>query len=194
DPASGGRRGSRPDAAGEARPALAHPRAGLRAHRPAQSRHGGRAAPRRRSRDEDHRHRARRVRPGRRVRRRDESPMRKTAERPMKKDAKKEPVRKDGRDGLKAALAPPKIIAAVDLGASKVACFIMKPDGVRRGDRTLTTSGVGYVQSRGIRGGTIVNLDEASEAIAQAVERAENVAGVSVQGVTVSTAGGQLAS
>ena len=87
-----------------------------------------------------------------------------TAERP--KTEKKTDVRKDA---LKAALAPPKVVAAVDLGAAKVACFIMKPDGVRRGDRTLTTCGVGYVQSRGVRGGAIVNLDEASEAIAQAV-------------------------
>src|SRR6478609_1881090 len=98
------------------------------------------------------------------------------------------------KDGLKAALVRPPVVAAVDLGASKVTCFIMKPDGVRRGDRTLTTAGVGYVQSRGIRGGSIINLDEASDAIAQAVERAENVAGVNVQGVTVATAGGQLTS
>lgn len=86
------------------------------------------------------------------------------------------------------------MVAAVDLGASKVACFIMKPDGVHRGDRTLTTAGVGYVQSRGVKNGAIINLDEASDAIAQAVERAENVAGVQVQGVTVATAGGQLTS
>ncbi len=100
----------------------------------------------------------------------------------------------DSRDGLKAALGRQPVVAAVDLGASKVACFIMKPDGVRSGDRTLTTAGVGYVQSRGIKGGSIVNLEEASDAIAQAVERAENVAGVQVQGVTVATAGGQLTS
>src|SRR3569623_1282355 len=102
--------------------------------------------------------------------------------------------KKDGRDGLKAALVRPPVGAAVDLGASKVTCFIMKPDGVRKADRTLTTAGVGYVQSRGIRGGSIVNLDAASEAIAQAVERAENVAGVNVQHVTVAPAGGQLTS
>lgn len=102
--------------------------------------------------------------------------------------------RKEGREGLKAALGRQPVIAAVDLGASKVTCFIMKPDGARRLDRTLTCAGVGYVQSRGVRGGAIINLDEASEAIAQAVERAENVAGVNVQGVTVATAGGQLQS
>src|SRR5712664_1704771 len=109
-------------------------------------------------------------------------------------EARRVSERKEGRDGLKAALVRTPVVAAVDLGASKVACFIMKPEGVRKGDRTLTTAGVGYVQSRGIRGGSIVNLDEASEAIAQAVERAENVAGVNVQSVTVATAGGQLTS
>src|SRR3978361_465181 len=106
----------------------------------------------------------------------------------------RKPEATKSKDGLKAALVRTPVVAAVDLGASKVTCFIMKPDGVRRGDRTLTTAGVGSVQSRGVRGGAIVNLDEASEAIAQAVERAENVAGVNVQGVTVATSGGQLTS
>jgi cell division protein FtsA len=86
------------------------------------------------------------------------------------------------------------VVAAVDLGASKVACFIMKPEGVSRADRTLTTAGVGYVQSRGIRGGVIVDMDEAAQAIAQAVERAETVAGTHVTNVTLATAGGQLLS
>jgi len=102
--------------------------------------------------------------------------------------------RQESRETLKAALGRSPVVAAVDLGASKVACFIMKPDGVRRGDRTLTTAGVGYVASRGVRGGAIVDMDEAAQAIAQAVERAETVAGLNVQGVTVATAGGQLAS
>jgi cell division protein FtsA len=102
--------------------------------------------------------------------------------------------RREARDGLKGLTANrQQITAAVDLGASKVACFIMKPDGVRRADRTLQPAGVGYIQSRGVRGGAIVNTEEAVEAIAQAVERAETVAGVSVQGVTVATSG-QLAS
>jgi cell division protein FtsA len=98
------------------------------------------------------------------------------------------------REPLKAALGRSGLMAAVDLGASKVACFIMKPDGVRPADRTITAAGVGYVQSRGIRGGAVVDVDEAAVAIAQAVERAETLAGALVQSVTVSTAGGQLAS
>jgi len=96
--------------------------------------------------------------------------------------------------GLKAAIGRAPAVAAVDLGASKVACFIMKPDGMRQIDRTITAAGVGYVQSRGVRGGVVVDVDEAATSIAQAVERAETLAGVQVTGVTVATAGGRLAS
>jgi cell division protein FtsA len=105
-----------------------------------------------------------------------------------------EAERRDPRDGIKAALGRPPVTAAVDLGASKVACFIMKPDGVKAADRTITAAGVGYVQSRGVRGGAVVDVDESAHAIAQAVERAETLAGVTVSGVTVSVSGGQLAS
>ena len=102
--------------------------------------------------------------------------------------------RRNGRDTLKAALGRAPVVAAVDLGAAKVACFIMKPDAVRRGDRSLTAAGVGYVQSHGVRGGAIVDMDEAARAIAQAVERAETMAGVDVHAVTLATTCGQLAS
>ncbi len=102
--------------------------------------------------------------------------------------------RKDGREGLKLSLGRPPVYAAVDLGATKVACFILKSDGIKRPERTLVTAGVGYVQSRGVAGGAIVDVAEASRAIAQAVERAEAMAGVDVQGVTIVTACGQMAS
>ena len=102
--------------------------------------------------------------------------------------------RRDGREGLKLSLGRSPVFAAVDLGASKVACFILKPDGVRRTERTLTTAGVGYVQSRGVRGGAIVDVAEASRAIAQAVERAEAMAGLDIHAVTIVTSCGQLAS
>jgi len=102
--------------------------------------------------------------------------------------------RRDGRDGLKLSLGRPQVVAAVDLGASKVACFILKPDGIRRPERALTAAGIGYVQSRGVRGGAIVDVAEASRAIAQAVERAEAMAGVDISSVTMVTSCGQLAS
>ena len=98
------------------------------------------------------------------------------------------------RKRLKAALGRQAVSATVDLGASKVACFIMKAGGINHEARTLTAAGVGYVASRGVRGGAIVNVEEAAGVIAQAVERAENVADLNVSGITVTTAGGSIAS
>lgn len=95
-------------------------------------------------------------------------------------------------DAVKAARAP--VVAALDLGQSKVSCFIMKPDGVRHADRTIRVAGASHVQSRGVRGGAIVNMDEAAQAIGHAVERAERTAGAPVSGVIVTTAIGQMAS
>ena len=102
--------------------------------------------------------------------------------------------RREARDSLKSLAGRQPVVAALDLGASKVTCFMMKPGGINRETRTLQTVGVGHVQSRGVRGGSIVNMDDAADAIALAVERAESLAGVSVQGVSIATAGGQLAS
>jgi len=103
--------------------------------------------------------------------------------------------RLEARDRLKVlGAARQSLVATVDLGASKVGCFIMRPDGARREDRTIQVAGVAHVRSRGIRGGVIVNVEEAAETVAQAVERAETMAGVSVSAVTLTTAGGQLAS
>lgn len=93
-----------------------------------------------------------------------------------------------------AAQARAPIVAALDLGQTKVGCFIMKPDGVRHADRTIRVAGAGHVQSRGVRGGLIVNMDEAAQAIGHAVERAERAAGAPVSGVVVTTAIGQMTS
>ena len=100
-----------------------------------------------------------------------------------------------GREGLKGLTGGRQpLVAAVDLGASKIGCFIMKPDGAVRDTREVQVSGVGYVQSRGVRGGAVVDVEEAAHALAQAVERAEAMAGVAVSGVVLTSAGGQLAS
>lgn len=85
------------------------------------------------------------------------------------------------------------VTAALDLGHSKVACFIMKPEGVRRADSTIRVAGASHIQSRGVRGGGIVNMEEAATAIGHAVERAERAAGAPVSGVVVATAIGRMA-
>lgn len=86
------------------------------------------------------------------------------------------------------------VVAALDLGQSKVSCFIMKPDGVRHADRTIRVAGASHVQSKGVKGGAIINMDEAAQAIGHAVERAERAAQSPVSGVVVTTAIGQMAS
>ncbi|MGN6423825.1 MAG: cell division protein FtsA [Asticcacaulis sp.] len=86
------------------------------------------------------------------------------------------------------------LIAALDLGASKIGCFIMRPEGARHADHSIRVAGVGYVQSRGVRAGAIIDMEAASQAIAQAVERAEAMANVSIQGVRVSVPGAGCAS
>lgn len=86
------------------------------------------------------------------------------------------------------------LIASLDLGSSKIGCFIMRPEGARHADQSIRVAGVGYVQSRGIRAGAVVDMEAASQAIAQAVERAEAMANVSIQGVRVSIPGAQTAS
>lgn len=104
--------------------------------------------------------------------------------------------RRRARDGKPILRSPARqpLVAAVDLGATKVSCFILKPDGVHHAQRTVAVAGAGYVASKGVRGASIINMEEAAQAIAQAVERAEAAAGVSVSGVTVVTAGGKLSS
>lgn len=102
-------------------------------------------------------------------------------------------VRDNQRDADIAATRAP-VVAALDLGHSKVSCFIMKPDGVRHADRTIRVAGASHVQSKGIKGGAVINMDEAAGAIGHAVERAERAAGSPVSGVVVTTAIGQMAS
>jgi len=87
-----------------------------------------------------------------------------------------------------------EVTAALDLGQSKVSCFIMKSDGARRVDSTIRVAGASHVQSKGVKGGVIINMDEAAQAIGHAVERAERTAGAPVSGVIVTTAIGQMAS
>lgn len=86
------------------------------------------------------------------------------------------------------------VTVAVDLGQSKVACFLMKKEGVRHADRSIRVAGAGHVKSLGVRAGGIVNPEEAAQAIGQAVERAERAAKAQVSGVIVSTSIGQMRS
>ena len=47
------------------------------------------------------------------------------------------------------------VIAALDIGQSKVSCFIMKPDGVRHADRTIRVAGATPSGNRWTKGSSI---------------------------------------
>ncbi len=65
------------------------------------------------------------------------------------------------------------VIAALDIGSTKVACFIAR---IRDDNGNIDLIGIGHQASQGIKSGTVVDLDLAESAIKQAVHAAENMA------------------
>ncbi len=78
------------------------------------------------------------------------------------------------------------MIAALDIGTSKVCCLIARPGG----DAGLEVIGIGHQASRGVKAGAIVDMDAAEESIKAAVHSAERMAGETVREVIVGIAGG----
>lgn len=83
------------------------------------------------------------------------------------------------------------VIAALDVGSSKIACFIAR---VVDDEGNLEVLGVGHQESRGVKSGKVVNLSLTETAIRQAVHAAENMAaqelkGYPLQEVVVSVSG-----
>jgi cell division protein FtsA len=77
------------------------------------------------------------------------------------------------------------LIAGLDIGSTKVCCFIARVDGTE--PRIL---GIGHQVSRGVKSGAIVNLDEVSDSIRNAVHAAEEMADEQIAGVAVSLSAG----
>ena len=80
-------------------------------------------------------------------------------------------------------------VCALDLGTTKVCCAIAEYDG-----EDLHILGLGEVPTRGIRKGAVVDIDLAAEAVAEAVDAAEQVAGVPIDAVVAGFSGGRLGS
>jgi len=85
---------------------------------------------------------------------------------------------------------PRDIVAALDVGSTKVCCFIAE----RRNNGEYRVLGIGDLQSRGILEGAVVDIRSARQAIAMAVSKAEQEARVKVQQIHVATSGGRPAS
>lgn len=83
------------------------------------------------------------------------------------------------------------IVAGLDIGSSKITCFIARMDeGENGADTPVRIMGIGQKISRGVRAGAIVDMEEAEEAIRAAVDQAERMAGYTVRDVLVSTTAG----
>ena len=92
------------------------------------------------------------------------------------------------------------ILSVLDVGTSKIVCLIarlqpIEPSETLRGrTHRCRILGIGHQRSRGIKGGTVVDMEAAEGAIRLAVDAAERMAGVQVQSVIVNNTGGRLAS
>ncbi|MGB8279267.1 MAG: cell division protein FtsA [Methylovirgula sp.] len=92
------------------------------------------------------------------------------------------------------------LLSALDIGTSKVVCLIARLDPMESSETLRGRThrcrilGIGHQRSVGIKGGVIVDLDEAEGAIRRAVDAAERMAGVEVEGVIVNVTGGRIGS
>ena len=82
------------------------------------------------------------------------------------------------------------LIAALDIGTTKVCCLIAHAHG----DGAIRIVGIGHHASRGLRGGAVVDMDAAQNSILTAISAAEELAGDRIRDVVINISGGNLAS
>jgi cell division protein FtsA len=81
-----------------------------------------------------------------------------------------------------------RTIVGVDVGTTKICTLVAEVDETRG----LRIVGVGVTPARGIRKGVVVNVQEATEAIAASVERAERISGYTIESAYVGLAGAHI--
>ena len=92
------------------------------------------------------------------------------------------------------------LVAALDVGTSKIACLIarLRPqapkDALRRRSHTVEVLGFGHTLARGMKAGIVVDLADAEEAMRQAIDLAERSAKMQLESVVVSMSAGKPAS
>ncbi len=82
------------------------------------------------------------------------------------------------------------VIAALDVGTSKVVCLIATGDD--RGRTRLL--GIGHQRSRGIKAGMVIDPDAAEQSVRAAVGQAERMAGVTMEQISLAVSCGRLKS
>src|SRR5215831_20195780 len=98
---------------------------------------------------------------------------------------------------------PPKrsvLVAALDVGTSKIACMIgrLKPrppqDVLRRRSHSVDVLGFGHTVARGMKAGSVIDLADAEAAVRQCADLAERSANMQLDSVVVSVSAGRPAS
>ena len=89
-----------------------------------------------------------------------------------------------------AATADQPLIAALDIGSSKVSALIATKDGEDR----IRVLGTGQRESRGVKRGYITDIEKSEFAVREAVELAERMSGVTIDDVWASYGAGGLTS
>lgn len=87
-------------------------------------------------------------------------------------------------------MAKDKVICAIDVGSSKIATLIASMGE----DEKINLIGVSAVNSRGVKKGQIVDIEEAVSAITESIEASERMGGYSVSSVFVSIGGPHIES
>lgn len=91
-------------------------------------------------------------------------------------------------------------LSVLDIGTSKIVCLVaelhpVEQSEILRGRTHLARIiGIGHQRSLGLKGGAVVDLEAAENAIRQAVHAAERMAKVEIQSVIVNLTGGRVAS
>lgn len=78
------------------------------------------------------------------------------------------------------------VMAALDIGTSKIACLIAENDGATG----PVVKGIGQHASHGMRNGEVVDIEALSVAVGKTIEAAEVMAGLTIDRVYVSVSGG----
>ncbi len=86
--------------------------------------------------------------------------------------------------------SPTGIVAALDIGCSKITCLIARNDGT--GPRNFKILGSGRQQSRGFTGGAITDMEGLERSVRLAVEDAEREAGEQISEVVLGITGPRL--
>lgn len=81
-----------------------------------------------------------------------------------------------------------RIIVGLDIGTTKICCLITE----RKEGGSLEVIGFGQSESKGLRRGLVVNMEQTVAAIKRSVEDAERMAGVRVDDVYTGIAGGHI--